>query len=410
MVSDEVIKLSAPRPAKLVRLVLVIVAIALPIAALIVAEASAADCSAPPADPALELVFRLQGVEAEPAVARDEAVDILCERLRAYELDGQVGPQGETEIRVVLPRLPDVVLRRVIELIGARGQVLFYDWEANLIGPELLIGGRPGYQPPARALRRAEREWRAVGRDPGRLLNQQLIRAGAFPNLYGAVTLASRQRPRERCETCSTATPRFYLFDRSRRHRLLAGPVSDRAALRALDARRPGPGVILRVPVGTAIAREHPADGRGFVQRGTAPGWFALRDRPALSGADIVDPSHGYGLYDVPVVTFGFTPEGRVAFQLLTRAIAQRGAIAAFGPVTGERAEALSGHFAIVVDGEVRTRPVVNFAENPGGIDGRTGAQIAGGFNNLKEARELAASLRIGALPAEIELVRLSRF
>lgn len=384
-----------------------IVLVALPFAAP-AADAPAADCSLPPRAAAIELVFRLQPAEAESAATRDEAIRVVCERLRAYELDGQVAAQSETEFRVVLPRLPGDVLRRVVEVIGARGRILFYDWEPNLIGPELLIGGRPGHRPPVGALRRAEREWRAAGRDPERPLNRQLIRAGAFPNLHGAVRLASEQAPRERCPACSAATPRFYLFDRTRRHRLLAGPESDKARLRAVDARRPGRGVILRVPVGTAIAAEHPT-ALGFVRRGMAPGWFALRDRPALSGADIVDPRAEFGGYGQAVVTFAFAPDGRVAFQRLTRAIAQRGAIAARGPVARERAEALSGHFAIVIDGKIHTRPIVNFAENPDGIDGRTGAQLSGGFNNIKEAWELATSMRIGALPAEIELVRLKR-
>ena len=41
-------------------------------------------------------------------------------------------------------------------------------------------------------------------------------------------------------------------------------------------------------------------------------------------------------------------------------------------------ADQFSGPFAIVLDGELVSRPIINFGENPNGIDGRTGAQISG--------------------------------
>ena len=89
----------------------------------------------------------------------------------------------------------------------------------------------------------------------------------------------------------------------------------------------------------------------------------------------------------------------------MTRQIAQRGQAQAIGPVSGEQAAALSGHFAVVLDNEVKTRPIINFAENPDGIDGRAGAQISGGFQDVGEAQELATTLQIGALPISLKLI-----
>jgi len=368
-------------------------------------ESAGTDCAAPPASPSLQLVYRLQESGGVSERARDETVAIVCERLQAIEVPGQVSAVGEREIQVVLPASGGGVSERTIEWIGAKGELLFYDWEPNLIGPERRIGGHPGLQPPSAAVRRAEREWRVAGRNPSRFLNSQLLFAGAFPNLYGAVELASGQRPRERCGAC--IGPRFYMFDRTPRHRLIAGPATTRAGLRVGAAGESG--VVLRVPLGTAIVFEYPFDQTGEVRRTAAPGWYALRDRPALSGADIVDPVQEYGLFDEPSVVFGFTDRGQKVFQRVTRAIARRGQARARGPVSGAEAEALSGHFAIALDGEVRSRPIINFAENPDGIDGRTGAQISGGFTTVEEAQDLAASLRIGALPAEMILIRSDR-
>ena len=69
------------------------------------------------------------------------------------------------------------------------------------------------------------------------------------------------------------------------------------------------------------------------------------------------------------------------------------------------QSSARSGHFAVVLDNEVKTRPIINYAENPDGIDGRQGAQISGGFNTVGEAQELATTLQIGALPITLKLI-----
>ena len=141
------------------------------------------------------------------------------------------------------------------------------------------------------------------------------------------------------------------------------------------------------------------------------PGWYAIRDNPALSGTDITNPEQGFDPNtNAPNVTFGFNDQGRSAFQDVTRAIAQRGAnsaaaAGAIGGVSVDQASALSGHFAVVLDNVVVTRPIINFVENPDGIDGRTGAQISGGFQDIGEAQDLATTLQIGALPINLKLI-----
>ena len=60
-------------------------------------------------------------------------------------------------------------------------------------------------------------------------------------------------------------------------------------------------------------------------------------------------------------------------------------------------------HFAITLDNQIVSLATIDFIENPEGIDGRTGAQInVGDFN---DAKDLAESLRIGALPIELKLI-----
>lgn len=365
-------------------------------------------CAAAPTVPSLELIYRLEaGRRMVTPSTRRAALAIVCERLQTIlKTDGQVQALTDNRIRVAFPQTGGARhTQRAAEQIGEPGRLYFYDWEPNLIGPERMVGGHPGKSAPAAALRRASREWRAAGRDASRPENARLIYAGAFPSAYGAVKLASEQTPRKRCARCSASTPRFYAFDRSPAHELVAGPFSDRAELHStVRQSQRHKDIVLKVPVGTTIASEPPTRRSGEVIARAEPGWFALKDRPALNGFDIVDPIQGFDEFDRPIVTFGFTRKGQTAFERLTRKISRRGRAAAIGPVGGYAAEALSGHFATVFDGEVKTRPIIDFADFPNGIDGRIGAQISGGFPNIRAAQDFATTLKIGALPIDMVL------
>ncbi len=345
--------------------------------------------------PSFELVYLLRrGEQKVSAGTRTRAAAILCERLQRIGIAAaEVDAEGLRQIRVVLPgqRNSDAV-DRLAQRLAVPGRVGFYQWETDLIGPERAIGGHPGKQPQAGALVRAEHEWKTAGRGVHSSAERRLIFAGAFPGAYGAVRLASKLAPRRHCAACAVQTPRFYMFDRTPAHRLIAGPVSERAELR----RRGGNNIVLEVPVGIAIVTEQPSSETGELIAAAEPGWFALRDRPAVTDSDIVDPRQETDEVGAPDVIFGFTKKGRTAFRRVTREIAQCGRSGALGPVTSSAAEELSCHLAVILDGEVRTRPIINFAENPDGIDGRTGAQISGGFDNIGEARSLAAVLGTG--------------
>jgi SecD/SecF fusion protein len=366
---------------------------------------AAASCAEQSAVPSLELVYELKaGEETVTQRTRAQTEATLCARLQTLGVSGgTVGALGKSRIRVLLPTPPGSDAQHLAAQLGTTAQLGFYDWEASLIGPELTIGGWPGRKPKASALKRAEGEWRAAGRTVERRSNRRLILAGAFPSAYGAVELASRQRARSSCASCSASKSRFYMFDRSAAHELIAGPVVRRADLRGAGGQD---GIVLRVPVGTTIASEQPINGLGQILTAAEPGWYALKDRPALTAADILDPKQEVDFFGQPNVTFDFTPKGRAAFEELTRRVAFRGRAGVFGPVTASEAAALSHHIAILFDHEVKVRPIIDFANFPKGIDGRTGAQISGGFSSLREAQDLATILRTGSLPVDLALIR----
>jgi SecD/SecF fusion protein len=100
-----------------------------------------------------------------------------------------------------------------------------------------------------------------------------------------------------------------------------------------------------------------------------------------------------------PIVLMDFTGKGKGKFHDITRALAQEGRLrsARFG-------QDAFGHFAIVLDNEIKSYPTIDFHDNPDGIPGDNGAQITG-MAGLTEAKNLALVLQTGALPVDFKVV-----
>ena len=192
---------------------------------------AATNCSAVPREPAAVLAYRLQtGAEGVSEAPAKETIAILCRRLAAAAGGAEVGvaPLGGDRIRVSLGSGAATVTSEEVE---APGGLYLYDWEPNLIGPERARGG--------------------------------------YSTAYGAVRLASEQRPVEECSRCSATVPRFYLFSAAPRHELLAGPAVSETSLYLRPGGQPlGEGQVLEVPVGTIVV----SDGRGRRGGGTRSG------------------------------------------------------------------------------------------------------------------------------------------
>jgi SecD/SecF fusion protein len=356
----------------------------------------------------VQLVLQGRPTPQQPTIdgaSMERAVDIIrsgCDQLGVSEIE--VARVGNDQIQVGIPGATSV--GKATECATKPARLSFFDWEPNLIGRELAIGGVPGREPPRGPLEEAREEWRAEGRDPKKAENQQLIYAGAYASEYNAAKLAAEQKPVPDCEGCSQPAT-YYLFGKKAPHRLIDGPEFSREDLYIDPNGRKRPhdvGAVVKVPQGTILISEKPSDSKGQTIEDAEPGWYAFKDDPALSGTEITNPKAEQQEFG-PAVTFQFTGSGRKAFQEVTRQIALRGQARAIGPAAGQEAEALSGHFAAVLDNEVKTRPIINFAENPDGIDGRTGAQISGGFNGIGEAQDLASFLQRGALPINLNLI-----
>ena len=105
------------------------------------------------------------------------------------------------------------------------------------------------------------------------------------------------------------------------------------------------------------------------------------------------------------VVRLGFTGEGAKKFHDITRTEAIRGAGAASAAgQTGSDPTTINTyaqHFAIVLDGELKSTPYIDYKQNPDGIDpSGTGAEVSN-ITSFSEAKDLALVLQTGALPVK---------
>jgi len=174
----------------------------------------------------VELVYQGQPTGQVTEVSGDDierSIEIIRERIDKLGVaEPEVSRLGTDQISVSLPDVTNA--QRAISQVGTTAQLYFFDWEPNLIGPEKVIGGRPGQQPPPGPVKKLESLWRQAGRNYTSTQSQQMIISGALPTAYDAAKLASEQQPVEDCTTCSAARPRFYLFSRATPHDLIAGP------------------------------------------------------------------------------------------------------------------------------------------------------------------------------------------
>ncbi|MQA74627.1 MAG: protein translocase subunit SecD [Solirubrobacterales bacterium] len=343
-----------------------------------------------------ELVYQGRPTPQVPEVKPediDRAIEIIRERVDSLGVsEPEITRVGSDQVEIGLPEVSDS--QRAIDRIGTTAQLYFYDWEG---------GPGPG------------NEANVVPQDPD--VADPYERG--YNRLYDAVVAASKQNPECFQDLCTAKGPTYYMFDGDSLQPL-GEPSQKRSDLFVpYDDKKPPGAKIVAVPQGTVVVEAPPEDQTSTPevdesQTGQAQ-YFVLHDRPELSGDEITNPEQNFDpTTNQPNVTFDFTDEGQQEFQDVTRRISLRGQDAYF-QATGQPASNASvndasqssGSFAIVLDGVVQSRPIINFVENPDGIDGRNGAQISGNFTTT-QAQDLAEVLRIGALPIELTLISQS--
>src|SRR3954463_7403578 len=304
------------------------------------------------------------------------ALDIMRDRVDAFGVsEPELARTGEDQIEVNLPGVADA--ERAAKQVGSTAQLFFYDWEANVL-------------------------------DENCKTNDTEIDGGQQPvtGLYNAVKRAAKCDIPVPKNSQAAAASRFYAFDKDTKKPYAPGiPGASKAeALDGLTPAKKEKAEVIEVKPGVLVLRgEKPSP--------TAPdpdSFWIIRDNPGLSGTDIKSPEQNFAQQggNEPNVTFDFSDKGRKAFQKITGTVPQRGADNA-NPLNPDP-EQNSQHFAIALDNQLVSTPLINYRENPDGIDGSTGAQISGGFT-ITSAQDLAKILKTGALPLRLELISRSQ-
>ena len=331
----------------------------------------------------VQLVYEARPTKQQPTVTPeglDRALDIMRDRVDALGVaEPELQRSGENQIDVSLPGVKNA--ERAADQVGTTAQMFFYDWEPNVLDEDCKT-------------------------------NPESVNGGQQPTsgLYNAVKRAAK------CEAevdgNNTTSGLFYAFDKQSNDPFNDGvPEEAREDLeKDLAAQNlTSKAEILEVPEGVIVLRDE--DRREpEQQQGEVDNWWVIKDNPVLGGTDIKNPEQNFenGSGGPPIVTMEFSDKGRDAFADTTRAIAQRGADNAATNGGLQSPDQASHRFAIRLDNELISTPIINFRENPDGIDGSQGAQISGGFT-ITTAQDLARLLKIGALPLRLELISRSQ-
>jgi SecD/SecF fusion protein len=324
----------------------------------------------------VQLIYEGKPTAQQPTVTQEalqRSLEIMRDRVDAF---GVAEPElllaGENQIEVNLPGVDDA--DRAAQQVGSTAQLFFYDWEANILDADC----------------QTDADENANAKQP-------------VTGFYRAISQAAKCDPQADGNNNAADAPRFYAFNEETKQPYNNGAPSEsrEAALADLDDAQAENAEVVEVPEGILVVR----DAKPTPDAPQPDRFWVVQDNPALSGTDIKNPEQNFDEQQQPIVTFDFTDKGRTAFRDITAAIAQRGvdnALPTDDPVNA------SQHFAIVLDDELVSAPYINYAENPDGIDGSTGAQISGSFT-IPEAQDLARILEIGALPIRLELVSRSQ-
>ena len=303
----------------------------------------------------------------------DRSVEIMRSRVdRLGVAEPEIRKQGSDQINVALPGATEEGL---IEVIGRTAALELYDLEANVTGPSR---------------------------------GQQ----GAVVPTDSVFNLLSGQQSKVK----EGEAEAWYLFDDKKK--LRAGPKAERSAILETDVldgatkpegeELPKGWRLFGVPENTKVISCAPRDicpeSFGATQSPQRLYYLFRNDPengvPEMTGRDLkLDGTRQD--FDTrtnqPIVTMQFTDAGEEKFEDITGELASRGRRLSNLLGGGQKIEQ---HFAIVLDGEIKSAPSIDWEENPNGIGGGNGAQISGSFT-VGEAKDLALVLQTGALPVE---------
>jgi SecD/SecF fusion protein len=317
------------------------------------------------------------------ASCMDRSISIMRSRIDKLGVaEPEIRKQGKDQIVIQLAGVHDA--GKAAQIIGKTAQLQFYDLEVDVVPPSTDGAG-------------------------------SVIANGSLFNLLRQV----------QADTKKGTPTAFYLFN-AKTKKLVAGPEDTRAGLLGtprFKGKVPKGFVVFAVPPKTTVVSCATVTGCPGVGTGTtAPTVYYLFKFDPDNPTDPVPEATGADLKlsaisaDIStsgqgnVVRLGFNGEGARKFHEITRDEAIRGSAAASAAGQGgsndlNTVTQFAQHFAIVLDGDLKSTPYIDYKQNPDGIDPTgTGAEISN-INSFGEAKDLALVLQTGALPVKFEQI-----
>ena len=317
----------------------------------------------------------------------DRSVEIIRNRVDKIGVsEPEIRKQGDNQIVVDLAGVFDQ--GRAADIIGQTAQLEFYDLQGDAM---------------------------PISQNPADPTGMPQASPTLLPLLTAEDALPEGAEARE-----------WYLFSESDSR--LAGPAPTKAALaqQVEGGEIPEGAQYFVVPEGTTVLTcGHTSNDEAAAARpcpggvSAASPWYYLYryepdaaedPSPALTGDDLnADGTRqDFGQDGQPNVLLDFTDQGGDKFHDITRELSSRGALLAqTNQAEGDQERAFAQSFAIVLDNEIRSFPIIDFTD-PQLADGIAGgsAEITG-LDGLDEAKDLALVLQTGALP--VEFVQVER-
>src|SRR6266516_2586205 len=340
----------------------------------------------------LEVVLKAQPAKGQKldSAALDRSVSIMRQRVDKLGVsEPEIRKQGSNQIVIELAGVHDAAA--AAKLIGKTAQLQFFDFEADVTGPS-------------------------------KNLNGNIVATGSLYDLLKQVQGKAKQGSPEG----------YYLFKTKKAgtgkkahtvHSLVTtnGAVpTKKELLRSYKGKLPPGGEILAVPKGMTVVSCPATSGCLGVTQNQAQAatyYYLLKYDPSakngapemtgkelkLSGTRADFDQHG-----LPIVTLEFTGHGQNVFAKITKQEAARGKLAA--SLAGHGGDPnyvtqYAGHFAIVLDGVVRSTPYIDYLKNPDGIDSSQAQIDMGQGGSINEAKDLALVLQTGALPVNFQQI-----
>jgi SecD/SecF fusion protein len=338
----------------------------------------------------------------------DRSVSIMQDRINRLGVsEPEIRKQGSDQIVIQLAGVHDPAA--AAKLIGKTAQLQLYDFESDITGPSVDANGNPVAQPTLYGLLAQVQKQAAKGSPEAYYL---------FRNKTRTTTTQKKTTVTKNGKKTTVLKP---VKTTKVTHKLIQGPANTKVALlKPYGGSQPAGTQIMLVPANRTVVNCLATTGcLGAGAAGTSPSgtyYYLLKyypDRkanaiPEMTGGDLVlsGTRADFGQNNQPIVTLQFTGHGSRVFERITRDEWERGKrnYALAGSPAGQALNYVQ-HFAIVLDGELKSTPYIDFTNSSlqSGIAGNAEIDLGGG--SFQEAKDLALVLQTGALPVSFRQI-----